>query len=170
VDHIFVSFDEASFRLVPVYRKVWFIRGKKPQGVFFWSNKKLCVFGALTSEHSFHYEFYPAQNSFTFVMFLSSLLDKLDQNKRYVFILDNVGFHKTDVVKNFIDKYYKNVKVVYLPPYSPELNPIETCWKITRAAITNSTFFLTLDEMQDSLEAFWNRNPFMLKITNYLCR
>ena len=165
-----MSFDEASFRLVPVYRKVWFIRGQKPQGVFFWSNKKLCVFGALTSEHNFHYEFYPAQNSFTFVMFLSTLSTLIDQTRKYVFIFDNVGFHKTDVVRNFLYKHYKNIKVVYLPPYSPELNPIETCWKITRAVITNSTFFPTIGEMQSSLEAFWRRNSFMQDFTNYLCR
>jgi len=39
--HTIVTFDEAAFRLVPVYHKVWFLKGQKPNGVFFWSNKKL---------------------------------------------------------------------------------------------------------------------------------
>ena len=39
-----VAFDEAGFRLVPVYRRAWFFKGEKPKGVFFWSNKKLKFF------------------------------------------------------------------------------------------------------------------------------
>jgi len=47
VDHTIVTFDEAGFRLVPVYKRVWFPKGKKPKGVFFWSNKKSNIIGAL---------------------------------------------------------------------------------------------------------------------------
>ena len=43
VGYKIVTFDEASFRLVPVYRRVWFIKGKRPKGVFFWSNKKINI-------------------------------------------------------------------------------------------------------------------------------
>jgi len=49
VGHKIITFDEASFRLVPVYRRVWFIKGKRPQGVFFWSNKKINILGALVN-------------------------------------------------------------------------------------------------------------------------
>lgn len=169
MDHILVSFDEASFRLVPVYKKVWYIKGEKPCGVFFWSNKKLTTFGALTSENEFFYDFYDGQNSLTYLAFLSEFIERLDKRKRYVFIFDNAGYHKTNIIRNYLAKF-DFIKVEYLPPYSPELNPIETCWKITRAAVTNSKFYKTMDSLQDSLENFWGKNKFMLKFTNYLCR
>lgn len=168
--HIIVSFDEASFRLVPVYKKVWFMTGQKPSGVFFWSNKKLIVFGALTSEHDFYYDFYISQNSLTYLAFLSDFIETLDKNKKYVFVFDNASYHKTDVIRNFLEKHSGNVKVEFLPPYSPELSPIETCWKITRAAVTNSKYYNTLDELQESLEDFWDRQKFKLNFINYLCR
>jgi len=35
VDHELITFDEVGFRLVPVYKKVWFFKGEKPQEYFF---------------------------------------------------------------------------------------------------------------------------------------
>lgn len=168
MDHTIVCFDECAFRLVPVYRKIWFLKGKKPNGLFFWSNKKLNVFGAYIEGKKLFYEFHIAQNSLTYLAFLSSFVETLDEKRKYVFILDNAGWHKTEVIRKFLAKQ-KNIKVEYLPPYSPELNPIETCWKTTRARITNSNCFKTLDSLQEKLENFWNRHFFTQKISNYLC-
>lgn len=40
--------------------------------------------------------------------------------------MDNVAFHQVDGVKEAIEK--RGARLVYLPPYSPELNPIEPMW------------------------------------------
>lgn len=82
--------------------------------------------------------------------------------------MDNVGYHKTSCIKNFLAKY-ENIKVEYYPTYSPELNAIETCWKIVRANVTNSTYFNSIEEMQYSIENFLNGHFFMLRLSNYLC-
>ena len=154
MDHELVSIDEASFHLTTDYKRIWFLKGKKPKGAFFWSNKKLTVFGALTSSSKFYYDFYVAQNSFTFSLFLNNLFAWLDPSKKYVFILDNASFHKTNVVRGFLEEKKGWVTVEYIPPYSPELNPIETCWKVTKNAVTKSQHFKTIDSMQEVLENF----------------
>mgnify|MGYP001591725310 FL=1 len=104
MDYELISIDEASFQLTTGYKRIWFLKGKKPKGAFFWSSKKLVVFGALTSSSRFYYSFYVAQNSFTFSLFLEELFAWLDPNKKYVFILDNAGFHKTNVVKDLLQE------------------------------------------------------------------
>ena len=43
-----------------------------------------------------------------------------------VVIMDNLGAHKVKGVKEAIEA--RDAKVIYLPPYSPDLNPIEKCW------------------------------------------
>jgi len=164
-----VAIDEVSFQLATNYKRIWFVKGKKPKGAFFWSNKKLITFGALTSSHEFFYEFHVAQNSITFISFLTGLFDWLKPDKKYVLILDNAGWHKTQVVKRYIEKH-ENMNVEFIPPYSPELNPIETNWKVTRNAVTKSQLFKTIDELQDALENFWNKHSFRQNFTNYLCR
>ncbi len=43
-----------------------------------------------------------------------------------LFILDNLSFHKSDNI-DYIPEQHK-IEVLYLPPYSPDLNPIEKFW------------------------------------------
>lgn len=161
-----VAIDEVSFQLTPNYKRIWFEKGKKPKGAFFWSNKKIITFAALTSSHKFFYEFYDSQNSITVLAFLSELFEWLDSNKKYVLILDNAAWHKTQIVKNFIEKQ-ENIFTEFIPPYSPELNPIETNWKVTRNNVTKSQFFKTIDELQGALENFWNKHIFMQEFMHY---
>ena len=124
----------------------------------------------MTSSHKFYYEFHIAQNSITFLSFLSGLFEWLNPDKKYLLILDNAGWHKTQCVKNRIQEQEDWIKVEHIPPYSPELNPIETCWKVTKNAVTKSQYFKTIDAMQDALELFWGKHFFMQKFMRYLCR
>ena len=163
-----IALDEASFQLVTTYKRIWFPRGEIPRAAFFWSSKKLITFGALTSKHKFYYDFYDSQNSLTFKHFLRTLLDKLGKKKKYLLVLDNVGYHKTSCIKNLLQEY-SHISIEYLPPYSPELNPIETCWKVTKNRVTKSQYFENIDNMQEALETFWANHNFMQDFMRYLC-
>jgi transposase len=43
-----------------------------------------------------------------------------------IVVLDNVGAHRTQRVRDLIQSV--GARLVFLPPYSPDLNPIEECW------------------------------------------
>lgn len=43
-----------------------------------------------------------------------------------VVIMDNLGAHKVKGIREAIEA--RGARVIYLPPYSPDLNPIEKCW------------------------------------------
>lgn len=167
---IIVAFDEAKFQLESTFKRIWFPKGEKPQGAFFWSSKKLLAFGALTSNHRFFYDFYDAQNSLTFRHFLKEFIRTLSKKKKYVFILDNVGYHKTEPVRNLLNDYSSFIAVEYLPTYSPELNPMETTWKVTKNEVTKSQYFPDIETMQETLESFWENHIFMQNFITYLCR
>ena len=59
-----------------------------------------------------------------FIAFIKELIKKLKAGQ-YV-IMDNVAFHKQDIIRNLIETV--GAKVVFLPPYSPDLSPIEKMW------------------------------------------
>ena len=164
-----VSIDEVGFQLATNYKRIWFEKGKKPKRAFFWSNKKLTVFAAQIQNEKVFYEFHIAQNSIIFMSFLNGLFEHLDKNKKYVFIMDNAGWHKTQLVRNLFAKQKDWINVEFIPPYSPELNPIETNWKVTRNAVTKSKYFKTIDDLQIALETFWNEHIFKQDFTTYLC-
>ena len=148
---------------------LWFPRGETPRGAFFWSSKKLITFGALFSTGKFYYDFYIAQNSLTFRHFLRELFKRINMKKKYALIPDNAGFHKTQCVKKLLEEYSTQISVEYIPPYSPELNTIETCWKVTKNIVTKSQYFPTIEELQKALENFWTEHIFTQKFIRYLC-
>ena len=154
---------------MPVYKRVWYVKGQKPKGVFFWSNKKLIIFGALIDGKKLFYEFYDSMNSLTYKAFLSSFTEQLSKGK-YVFIFDNAPYHKSSVITKYLAKLSKNIIVEFFPPYCPELNPTETCWKTIRQHVTNSILYPTLDHMQAAIESFLDNHFFTLNLPNYLCR
>lgn len=170
MDYEIVAIDEVSFQLTTNYKKMWFPRGEKPKGAFFWSNKKIIVFGAQRENHKLFYEFHIAQNSITFLSFIEGLLNELDKNKKYILLLDNAPWHKTKVVQKRFEQHKDWIKIEFIPPYSPELNPIETNWKVTRNAVTKSNYFKTIDDLQLSLELFWDEHIFTQNFMRYLCR
>lgn len=50
-----------------------------------------------------------------------------------IIILDNAAFHKGGEIEKIAMLY--GLHLVYLPPYSPELNPIEQCWAVLKPKV-----------------------------------
>ncbi|KAG0930755.1 hypothetical protein G6F57_011662 [Rhizopus arrhizus] len=62
-----------------------------------------------------------------------NILDKYDQMRGYYFIMDNAPIHKQ--IEDILNERNKDYKCVYLPPYSPELNPIEQFWALVKRKV-----------------------------------
>ena len=70
-------------------------------------------------------------------------------------ILDNLGAHKVAGVREAIEAV--GARLLYLPPYSPEFNPTEGVWKVTRRLTTHNRFYRTTEERDSSLRATFAR-------------
>ena len=71
-----------------------------------------------------------------------------------IVILDNLSAHKTDVIRTLIEACGATVE--FLPPYSPDLNPIEKCWSKVKAWLRKAkarTFDALVDALADALRA-----------------
>jgi transposase len=94
---------------------------------------KLSVIGAISStkvEAALYGEW--ATNGDIFYHFIEHcLLPQLKVNS--IVLLDNVGFHKSEKVINAIES--TGAKVDFIPPYSPEVNPIEMMWSLLKNII-----------------------------------
>lgn len=53
-----------------------------------------------------------------------------------VIIMDNAAFHKSETTKKLIEN--AGCELMFLPPYSPDFNPIETCWANIKRKIRNT--------------------------------
>lgn len=73
----------------------------------------------------------PQCNVANFQVFLDEYSDAYKQQHNII-ILDNGAFHKAKSLK-----LPKNISLLFLPPYSPELNPAEKIWARFKRAFTN---------------------------------
>ncbi len=60
--------------------------------------------------------------------------------------MDKAGWHTTKQLQ-----LPENIITWFLPPYSPELNPVEMIWKRIRAKYFNNRIFETLDDVEKQL-------------------
>ena len=58
--------------------------------------------------------------------FKDIFLNEIESNK--VIVMDNTSFHRKNKLYELCEKANKNLTLIFLPPYSPELNPIEKYW------------------------------------------
>jgi transposase len=65
--------------------------------------------------------------------------------KNIIMILDNFQSHKAKVVRQFAENH--GIYLIYLPPYSPDLNPIEFIWKSIKREIS-CEFICDVDHMK----------------------
>ena len=77
-------------------------------------------------------------NANVFVEYLDQLFNDLTTSgiSRCLLVMDNVRFHKTDVVMAKINS--SGHKVLFLPPYSPFLNPIEEVFNQMKCIVKNT--------------------------------
>jgi transposase len=66
-------------------------------------------------------------------------------------VLDNVRYHHAKRLKPILRKYQHRLELVYLPPYSPDLNPMERIWWYMRKKITHNRY---LENMESRMEKF----------------
>jgi len=93
-------------------------------------------------------------DALTFLTFLEKLLRHRRKARKMVVVLDNARYHHARLIQPWL-KIKRNVlQLVFLPPYSPELNPVERVWKLTRRVCTHNRYFPTLDEV---VEAVFNQ-------------
>ena len=74
-------------------------------------------------------------NRSDFISFLRKIRDA-NPEKRIVVILDNFRTHHAKKVREEAEKL--NISLVYLPPYSPDLNPIENVWKSIKRVVSEN--------------------------------
>jgi transposase len=88
---------------------------------------------------------------------ICDLLKKIKENnpkKEKIFlVLDGAAYNKASSVKDLAKEL--KIKLVYLPPYSPNLNPIERLWKFMKKKVTANRYYEEFDVFKKSLIKFF---------------
>lgn len=84
-------------------------------------------------------------NGQTFLDFLKQLQEASQvSGKQVVVISDNARYHHAILHRQWREENAPTFRLDYLPSYSPDLNPIERVWKLTRRLRLHDQYFATL--------------------------
>lgn len=82
-------------------------------------------------------------------LLLAEISQNLSLDAHAVMIMDRAPWHRSAIVPD-------NITIIYLPPYSPELNPAEQVWDYLRSNYLSNTVYETLDDIFNACCNAWN--------------
>lgn len=145
--------DEVGVSMKPVVSNTWATRGETPI-IFAKTNwKKLSVIGGITSGGQFFQQTHEGSiKAAGFIAFLTHLLRHIEG--KITVVVDNAKIHRAKMVTDFVAKQ-ERLSITYLPPYSPELNPIELVWAYVKQHHLANFCPGTLEELKAYLSKVW---------------
>jgi len=148
-------YDEAFFCRESTVTRGWYPRGSKAQVLCPMTFEKVGTCGAVNPRNGALYSLsFDGFDSDTFIYYLKWLLKVLKTKKKIILVLDNASSHKSHKVKQFVSKCKKRLELLFLPPYSPDLNPIERVWKNLRYYVTHNIYFESLESLENAILSY----------------
>jgi transposase len=140
------TMDEHRIGLKPIIRRVWRRKGRRPVVRVHHRYKWMYLYGFVCpSSGDTFWLVLPTVSVRAYTLALKECADAVGAgaDKRVILVLDQAGWHISGQVV-----IPEGLHLVFLPPYSPELQPAEHLWELTDQAIANR-HFQDLDELTE---------------------
>lgn len=119
--------------------------------------KRVNLIGAINIEnHHIEYQQVDWVNTDSIKLFLNQLISSNTTAENIHLILDNAGYHKSEKLLSFVKE--TNITLHYLPPYSPNLNPIERLWKIMHEKVTYNRYYEKFADFTEGIMSFFENS------------
>ena len=106
----------------------------------------------------------PYANTEAMLVHLKQISKAVPEGRHAVIIFDCASWHTTENIKKF-----NNLSMLPLPPYSPELNPIEQVWQWLRHHHLANRCFKDYDDIVDSCSRAWMKFTKNINIMKNSC-
>ena len=93
----------------------------------------------------------PGGNAEIFLSTMDLIKESYHDCSRITLYVDNAKWHKAKLVKEYLSKQ-ETIELLFLPPYSPELNPTEWEWHELRRQATHARRFHSSDECWQTIQ------------------
>jgi transposase len=138
-------YDESRFGLITDIGRKWTAKGVKPIISYQHKYEYFYLYQATDINNGEYFSMYMSNlDNVCFNEYLKKLSEKF-KNDKIVLIMDNASFHKSKQLK-----VPKNIKIEYIPPYLPELNPQERIFEDIKKFLKNR-IFKTIEELQNKV-------------------
>ena len=164
--------DETTLSLRPPLRACWMKRGQQKRITLPTQRAHCHLFGAYNWRNdTLTWLFTERQNSEAFIAFLEHLLVDTYPTQEVVLVLDNASFHTSEPALAALSLFEHRLQVFWLPPRSPELNPIERFWRHLKDRACANSLRATLFALRQSIEIVLHlQNSFDYHLRFQLCK
>ena len=145
--------DEAIFGQQNTTTRLLAERGSRPRAVKKQQFEYAYLFGSVCPARGIGEAMViPWVNKDIMVEHLKQISAVTEKGRHAVVIMDGAGWHTNDIAEQF-----SNVSIIKLPPYSPELNPIEQVWIWLRQHYLANQSFIDCQDIVSKVCTVWNR-------------
>jgi transposase len=144
--------DEARFGRIADVRRCWCPKPLRPVCQAMVTQEYTYAYAAVSvSDGMLDTLILPHVNGACMQLFLDEVAAR-HPRERIVMVLDNAGWHQSGSLR-----LPDNLRLLPLPSYSPELNPVEHLWDELREKAFHNRVFGSIDALEDHLEASLRR-------------
>lgn len=154
LDRIDVWFqDEARFGQQNTTTRIWATKGTRPRAVRQQQFESAYLYGAVCpATGATEAIIAPHANSEYMWEHVKLISEATESGRHALVIMDGAGWHQQGLTEDF-----DNLSILKLPPYSPELNPIEQVWQWLRQNELANRCFSGYDDIVEQCSIAWNR-------------
>lgn len=144
--------DEARFGQQNSTTRLWAIRGTRPRSVKQQQFEYAYIFGAVCpSTGATEALILPSINMKGMREHLRLISERTALGRHAVIIVDGAAFHQ-----EYLADEFANITIIKLPPYSPELNPVEQVWEWIRQNELANRCFNGYEDIVNECSRAWN--------------
>lgn len=145
--------DEARLGQQGTLARVWAPKGSRPFAIRQTEYQYLHVLGAVCPKTGqAEGGFFSSLNTEIVNHFLEQISQSVPSKKHLVILLDRAGYH---VSKKLQAPH--NMSLIHLPPYSPELNPVENLWHYLRSHQWANRYYKDVYALEEAAQKAWER-------------
>jgi transposase len=144
--------DEARFGQQNTTTKIWAEKGSRPRVVQQQQYTYAYLFGAVCPTNGKTEAIIAPFSNMDIMKEHLALISKATELGRHaVVIMDGASWHQ-----EYLDEAFSNLSIIHIPPYSPELNPIEQVWSWMRQNEIANRSFTSYEDIVDKCAIAWN--------------
>jgi hypothetical protein len=145
--------DEARIGQQGSLTYIWGERGTRPRAPRDQRYNWAYIFGAVCPQRGAGAALVlPQANTHAMNLHLREISSQVSADAHAVLILDGAGWHQTGGGL----QVPANISLLHLPPYSPELNPVENIWQFLRQNFLSNRVYADYSAIVDACCAAWN--------------
>ena len=145
--------DEARIGQKGRTTRVWWKRGERPPGICDKRFTFAYIFAAVEpgTDNAFALVM-PYVNTEAMQIFLDGFAEEIAKDEHVALVLDQAGWHGAGALV-----VPDNITLVPLPPYSPELNPVERVWLYLKERFLSHRLLANYEAIADAASKAWKR-------------